>query len=556
MHATKQFLSASALAAVLVHSAACISTPAAPVVQPKCAASKLPVAPFTGINATRVLVADLNVVKADDAPIAAEASQQLSLQLSRFPDDPGSDRARYRTASLKPRIEVRQLRCVLDDARAAIRAAADTGAHVVLWGRLIRDIPVPVTINSDVRTGAIQVGDNSTVRVGNIDANAAKTLHLLVTATLRRSELDFGSADERIDLASLADLNLLTTQGGGLLGVVEFAAGLHHYAHKEYWLAARHFERSAERILPDVYPETIDLAIGSAYLHLAMYQKSMKFFDRALSNTSDADKALRSALLNARGYARTSVGQYERALSDLNKSLEITDKFVGKSDPLYALRLSNKAVTLGAMGESRDAEAMFEQALAILVAAHGREHPRVAVVLNNMGVLDLSNARYDAAESNLNEALNIDRKMLGGEHPNVAIRLYNLGSIALARDEMETAHQRLLEAYKIDKTALGEHPFVARDASRIAELLLHEHEHAQAIEKLQEARSIYDALLDHENMARVDERIGRAHCDAGNVDEAKKWHQSARTYWASRLSDLNVFRLNKTIDSLDCPQTE
>ncbi|WP_437315256.1 tetratricopeptide repeat protein [Sorangium sp. So ce385] len=555
-HVTRKLLSAAALAAALVHSAACVSTSAPTAARPKCAGSKLRVAPFTRLDATRVLVADLSVLKVDDAPIAAEASQQLALQLSRFAADPRPNRTRYQAVSPKPGIEVRQLPCVIADARAAINAAADTGAHVVLWGRLIRDIPVPVTINSDVRTGTIQVGANSTVRVGNIDANAAKTLHLLITATLRRSELDFGSADERIDLASLADLNLLTTQDGGLRGVVEFAAGLHHYARKEYWLAARHFERSAERILPDIYPETIDLAIGSAYLHLAMYQRSMKFFDRALSNTPDADKALRAALLNARGYARTSVGQHERALSDLSKALEITEELVGRSDPLYALRLNNRAFTLGVMGRSRDAEIMFNEALATLVAAHGRQHPRVAVVLNNMGVLDLTSARYDDAASKLNEALNIDREMLGQDHPNVAIRLYNLGSLALARDDSATARQLLLDAYKIDKRALGEHPFVARDASRIAELLAHEHEHAQAIEKLQEARRIYEALHDHESMAHVDERIGAACCDAGDAVLAEKWYRSARSYWASQLSDLDIFRLDEILKSLDCKQTE
>lgn len=552
MHAMKKLLSAMALAALLVPSVACVSTPAASAVRSKCAAPNLPVAPFSGVSATRVLVADLKVLKAEDAAVAEEASEQLALQLRQFHYDTGSNPTQFKTGLLKTSIEVRRMPCALDDARAAVKAAESTGAHVVLWGRLMRDIPVPVTINSDVRTGAIQAGNNSTVRIGNIDADAAKTLHLLVTATLRRSELDFGSSDERIDLASLADLNLLTTQEGGLLGVVDFAVGLHYYARKEYWLAARHFERSAERILPDVYPETIDLVIGSAYLHLAMYQRSMKFFDRALSNTSDVDKPLRSALLNARGYARSYVGQYERALSDFNKSLEITEKLVGRNDPLYALRLNNKAFALGGMGQLRDAEAIFKHAMATLVAAHGKKHPRVAVVLNNMGVLDLSSARYDEAESMLNEALDIDRKMLGGDHPNVAIRLYNLGSLAIARGDSETARGLLLDAYKIDKKSLGKHPFVARDASRIAELLLHEQEYSQAIEKLQEAREIYNDLHDLENMARTDERIGRACCDAGNAAVSTKWYRSARDYWASQLSDLDMFRLDRIIESLDC----
>ncbi|MEZ4294346.1 MAG: tetratricopeptide repeat protein [Polyangiaceae bacterium] len=403
----------------------------------------------------------------------------------------------------------------------------------------------PFSVHNSVQTGNVTMAPGAQLNAGNVTVNPGHpSVHLALRATLRRDEFDPGVEDERIALGSVSEIHLNALLERNAFAILDFAAGMHLYRTRQYARAADHFLRAAETIHPDNYPGGIDLAIGSAYLHLTLHDEAIRAFDRALSTTPESEPALRAALLNARGYARSSQGYAEVALDDLDASLRITEEILGVRDPVYALRLSNKAVVLTKTGEMKRAEALFKQALSTLEAAHGRRHPRVAIVLNNVGVMWYERGQFDKASSLLTEALSIDESELGSSHPNVAVRLYNLASLSERTGDPKMALERQLGAYRIDRMALGTHPYTARDAERLADL----QGVSEALVKLDEAADIYGALRADRGRARALRRKGDVQCGAGAYRDAIKEYSAAREIWVSLHSDREVFDADDRID--------
>ncbi|MBD2675739.1 tetratricopeptide repeat protein, partial [Aphanizomenon flos-aquae FACHB-1416] len=74
----------------------------------------------------------------------------------------------------------------------------------------------------------------------------------------------------------------------------------------------------------------------------------------------------------------------------------------------------------------KEAEPLYQQALALRQKLLGDDHPDVATSLNNLALLYYSQGKYKEAEPLYQQALNILEQRLGVDHPRTIIVRGNL----------------------------------------------------------------------------------------------------------------------------------
>ena len=72
-------------------------------------------------------------------------------------------------------------------------------------------------------------------------------------------------------------------------------------------------------------------------------------------------------------------------------------------------------------GKYKEAEPLYQQALALRQKLLGDDHPDVATSLNNLASLYYSQGKYKEAEPLYQQALNIFEQRLGVDHPHTII---------------------------------------------------------------------------------------------------------------------------------------
>jgi tetratricopeptide (TPR) repeat protein len=136
--------------------------------------------------------------------------------------------------------------------------------------------------------------------------------------------------------------------------------------------------------------------------------------------------------LEARARYREAEPLYQRALAILEKTLD-------PEDPVVASSLNNLAELYRAQGQYAKAEPFYERTLAIREKTLGPEHPVVATSLNNLALLYKIQGQYGDAEPLYQRALAIVEKALGLEHPDVATCLENYALCLRAMDRSQEA---------------------------------------------------------------------------------------------------------------------
>ena len=82
-----------------------------------------------------------------------------------------------------------------------------------------------------------------------------------------------------------------------------------------------------------------------------------------------------------------------------------------------------------ALGNYKQAEPLYQQALAIRRAALGEQHPDYAESLQYLGALCESLGRLAEAKRQTQEALAIRRQTVGEDHPDYAHSLHTLAGV-------------------------------------------------------------------------------------------------------------------------------
>jgi tetratricopeptide (TPR) repeat protein len=198
--------------------------------------------------------------------------------------------------------------------------------------------------------------------------------------------------------------------------------------------------------------------------------------------------------------------------------------------PQQATRLFEEAEQRRAERRYDAAAALYQKALAILLAADGQTHPDVPTIMNNLATVYLAQQKYDRAESLYREALEIQQQTLDDAHPNLATTQHNLAAVYFSQGRYGEAETLYRQALSIKEQALGQqHPQVALVLHHLGELHATQERYAQAETYYRRALLMREQTLgsDHVEVAASLHGLAEVYRAQGAYGKAEAAYQRA-----------------------------
>ena len=157
--------------------------------------------------------------------------------------------------------------------------------------------------------------------------------------------------------------------------------------------------------------------------------------------------------------------------------------------------MNNLAAILMQRGDFAEAEGIYREGLALRRTSLPPAHPNIATSLRSLATAYYTAGNLDAAEPLLREALDIRRQAFGGASPGVATILGSLGRLEQARGNLEQAEDFYTQALSIRRARLGEdHLHTALAKKDLASVLLDQGEVATAGVLLTQALAVLNSV--------------------------------------------------------------
>ncbi|RUS84456.1 hypothetical protein EGW08_007785, partial [Elysia chlorotica] len=153
--------------------------------------------------------------------------------------------------------------------------------------------------------------------------------------------------------------------------------------------------------------------IAMLYSKLGNVEEAISYYEKALEyqkNEDDNDAEVADTLHNM-GVMQMKVGKYKEALELCTKSFQMYEKlYFANMPPAMAVMLGNIAVCHRNLGQVEQAESMYLKSIEISEKSVGRQHPHVALGLMNIGTLEINRKQFEKAEVYFKESVDIFQK--------------------------------------------------------------------------------------------------------------------------------------------------
>ncbi|HEY8465163.1 MAG TPA: serine/threonine-protein kinase [Solirubrobacterales bacterium] len=267
-------------------------------------------------------------------------------------------------------------------------------------------------------------------------------------------------------------------------------------------LVARGVERVRTELAdqPEVRTRTL-ATLGEVYTNLGLYAEAEALLEEALAAIPSSPERLRerAAVLTALVGVADLRNSYVAidTLTEAVLSIYATQGWA--PDSLYATALSYRGVALGMLGRRKEAEALHQEALA-LVRQWEPDGERYAALLNNLATYYANIDEHAKAEPLVLEAIEIDRRIFGPDHPQLAADYNNLASSIHYQGRRAEAEPYYREALAIARRAFGpDHPHVGFFSENLATLLDDLARYDEAEPYYRDALRILESALDAED---------------------------------------------------------
>jgi tetratricopeptide (TPR) repeat protein len=176
-------------------------------------------------------------------------------------------------------------------------------------------------------------------------------------------------------------------------------------------------------------------------------------------------------LLNKTGLYLNDRGQYREAEPLFERALAIKEQQLDANHPSTATSLNNLAGLYANLGKYVEAEPLLVRALAIKEHRLGANHPSTATSLNNLAGLYQFQGKDVEAEPLCVRARAINEQQLGANHPDTATSLNNLAVLYVNLGRYVEAEPLCVQALAINEHQLGaNHPDTATSLNNLADL--------------------------------------------------------------------------------------
>jgi serine/threonine protein kinase/Tfp pilus assembly protein PilF len=256
-----------------------------------------------------------------------------------------------------------------------------------------------------------------------------------------------------------------------------------------------------------------------------LYLRSLDILDKSHAPQTDV-----SAVLSDLAKVYVLDQEWVLAKQTHERALEIDRRVLGDDHPRVAFRLENLAIVAQNMGDLKQAETLYLDALKRQEHIYGDRHPEIAVVKGNYGLLLQREGRLTEAEPLLQSALDIKLSLYGPSHfmvgysrVSLAILLHDKGDLAASESEFRQA----LAIY--DKSLPANHQYRAALLMHFARLLVDRNKPAEALARSEESIKIWTATspatnpqtaLAHAIHAYALEHLGKLPQAAAELDAA------------------------------------
>jgi CHAT domain-containing protein len=204
------------------------------------------------------------------------------------------------------------------------------------------------------------------------------------------------------------------------------------------------------------YAHTLD-TLGKFYFRRDDFTKAERVFQEAgeVYRTAYGEKHKKYAdNLHNLAYVYRVTGAFGRAEPLAQKAVDIY-RLLGNQPIDLAMSLDLVAKLRREMGDYREAETLYRQALTIIKEKLGEKDPLYAFVLNNLGVMYIDVGDYAQGERLCRAQAEI-AKGLPGEKESYATSLANLGAIYRYVGDYAKAEALMRQALEVRKEASGE----------------------------------------------------------------------------------------------------
>ncbi|CAF1456955.1 unnamed protein product [Rotaria sordida] len=214
--------------------------------------------------------------------------------------------------------------------------------------------------------------------------------------------------------------------------------------------------------------------LGWAYDDMGEYSKALSSHERSLEIRKIAlppNHPDLASSYNGIGIVYYNMGEYSKALSSYERAFDIDKKALPPNHPDLASDYNNIGNVYKGMGEYSKALTYYEKALDIDKKVLPPNHPDLATDYNNIGVVYDNMGEYSKALSSYERSLEIRRIALPPNHPDLASSYNNIGSVYDDMGEYSKALSYYEKALQIKKIALPPaHPSIARTERNIEHL--------------------------------------------------------------------------------------
>jgi len=204
--------------------------------------------------------------------------------------------------------------------------------------------------------------------------------------------------------------------------------------------------------------------LGTIYLRQSNYRTAKTYFKKSLeivSTKSTSKKTTINLLINLSNCSNSD-GDYELAIQYLNEAVKLEQEIYGTDNKKNIISYGNIALNYHTIDENDKAIVYQKKALELCNKLVPKSHPIYGSLYLNLGVYYNANNDLDNAFIYYEKALSILKDIYGETHPNIGIILNALGEYYEKKDDDENALNFYSSSIDLWEKALEKnHEFIA-----------------------------------------------------------------------------------------------
>ncbi|CAF3910877.1 unnamed protein product [Rotaria sordida] len=266
--------------------------------------------------------------------------------------------------------------------------------------------------------------------------------------------------------------------------------------------------------------------LGFAYDDMGEYPKALSLYERSLEIRKIAlspDHPDLAHSYSGIGIVYRHMGEYSKALSSFERSLEIRKIALPPNHPDLAYSYNNIGNVYKDMGEYSKALSSLERSLEIRKIALPPNHPDLASSYGYIGNVYYNMGEYSKALSSFERSLEIRKIVLPPNHPNFSYSYDGIGNGYYHMGEYSKALSSFERSLEIRKIALPpNHPELAYSYNGIGIVYRHMGEYSKALSSYEQSLEIRKIALppNHPDLATDYNNIGLVYNDMGEYSKA------------------------------------